>query len=126
MIEVYRTKKGNVCSALFDVPPPRKKEYLYLLQIGKVKDGRRLVKIGTTKNLRRRMGQLLRIYQEDITMLWVSAPYSHFTTLRVEDEVKNIWREYHGFEYIPNDRFWVPAEIETLTIQVKKEYTIDL
>ena len=124
MNDVYKTREGYFCRSHVDLPEPTPKEFIYLIQVGEVQDGRRLIKIGTTNNIRRRMGQLMRHYKQNMTIFWISPPYAHFTTLRVEDEMKNIWRAYAGFEHIPNDRFWIPANVQQLTVKVKKEYGI--
>lgn len=126
MKEIYKTREGHKCHSLVDLPPPTPKEFIYLIQIGEPTGGRKLIKIGTTNNVRRRMGQLVRHYKQNITIFWVSNPYAHFTTLRVEDEMKNVWRAYAGFEHIPNDRFWIPETVRQLSIKVKKEYTVEL
>ena len=124
METIYTTQDGYTCKTLVSLPPATKKEFLYILQIGGIINGRKLIKIGTTNNVRRRMGQLLRYFKQDIKILWVSNPYAHFTTLRVEDETKKVWRTYEDFEHIPNDRFWVAATVKELTVKVKKEFTI--
>lgn len=125
MDNIYKTRKGQQCFSR--VPMPKKNgEFLYFIQIGEVRDGLRLVKIGTTNNVRRRMGEELRQYDENITVLWVSPPYAKYTTRRIEDMMKEDWRKREGFVYIPNDRFLIPASVKTIDITVRNTFTITI
>lgn len=84
-----------------------------------------MYKIGTTNNVKRRMQQHQRYYKKPITVIWVSRPYSKYTTLRVEEQTIKRWKELNGFEYIRNDRFIINPQIKQVTIKVRKEWTID-
>ena len=100
-----------------------KKNYLYFICIGAPSDN--LYKIGTTNNIARRMRQHELYYKKPIKLIWVSPAYSKYTTLRVEEQTINRWRELEGFKYIRNDRFIISPEIHQVKIKVKKEWTID-
>lgn len=125
MIKVTKTRNGYTCKSKVDLPK-KKGDYLYFLQIGEPKDNKRIVKIGTTNNIKRRMSQELRQYEEDILILWISSPYTKYTTLRVEDKTKAVWKEFSDWKYIPNDRFEVPADITDFKITVRKDWDISL
>ena len=71
------------------------------------------------------MQQHQRYYKKPITVIWVSRPYSKYTTLRVEEQTIKRWKELNGFEYIRNDRFIINPQIKQVTIKVRKEWTID-
>lgn len=126
MIEVCKSRKGAKCFSRVPMPKPTPKEFVYLLQIGEPENGRRLIKIGTTNNITRRMGQLLREYNKPIEILWISPPYAHFTTLRVETKTKEFWQGQPGFEHVPNDRFFIPEGVAGLTVTVKKDFEIEI
>ena len=100
------------------------KDHVYFIRIG-ARDAN-LYKIGTTNNIERRMHEHERKYKQPIEVLWVSPPYSKYTTLRVEDTTKEKWRAQSGFHYIPNDRFVIEPSINQVKIKVRKEWTIDI
>ena len=64
-------------------------------------------------------------YGEKVTVLWQSPPYSKWTTLRVEENTKEIWKKTEGFEYLRNDRFIINPEIRQVKIKVRKEWVVD-
>ena len=74
----------------------------------------------------RRMKEHCAKYKEEIYILWISPNYSKYTTLRIEDRQKDYWKTLEGFTHVPNDRFYFPEWITSITIKVKKEYKIDL
>jgi len=98
----------------------RNKEYIYFIRIGEPAD--RLFKIGTTNDIKRRMGEHRRGYKKDITILGVIPVTSKYTTLRVEEQTKEIWKNEPGWIYHRNDRFTIPPEVTEVTIKVRKEY----
>lgn len=102
----------------------KKGEYIYFIRIGEPQE--RLFKIGTTNNIKRRMKEHEKTYHKKITVLWISSPYSKYTTLRVEDNMINKWKEEGVFKYIRNDRFVIPPWINKVKIKVRKEWTVIL
>lgn len=99
------------------------KGYLYFLQIGDKKN--RKFKIGTANNIIRRMKEHASYYKEPIYLLWVSPVYSKYTTLRIEDRVKDYWKaNFPDWEYIENDRFLIPEHYVKVKIKVKKVFEI--
>lgn len=102
----------------------KEKQYIYLLRIGEPKN--RLFKIGTTNNLDRRCKEHKRAYKEDVTVLGVIPVTSKFTTLRVEEQTKEKWKQNANWEYKRNDRFIIPPEVEKVQITVRKTYEFSL
>lgn len=100
-----------------------RQDHIYFIRIGAPEDN--LYKIGTTNNLRRRMREHSRNYKKPIEVLWVSPAYSKWTTLRVEERTIEQWRTLDGFEYVRNDRFVINPDIRSVTIKVRKEWTVD-
>jgi predicted GIY-YIG superfamily endonuclease len=98
--------------------------YLYFARIGP--PALRLYKIGTTNNIPRRIREHRRTYRQPIEILWVSKPYSKYTTLRVEEQTISAWKKLDGFQYIRNDRFIISPTIHQVKIKVRKEWTVDL
>ena len=102
--------------------PTRKGDYNYLLRVD---NGFKWVKIGTTNDMLRRMKEHMKYYDSDITIIWISPPYSKYTTLRVEDRNKALWiKEHPDWQYINNDRFIIPDTVNEIVIKVIKEYHI--
>lgn len=100
-----------------------KGDFIYFIRIGAKSEN--LYKIGTTNNIKRRMKEHERYYKKPVTVLWVSRPYSKYTTLRVEKQTITKWKEREGFQHIRNDRFIINPTIHQVTIKVRKEWTID-
>lgn len=125
LIIVTKTKDGYICKSKVTIPK-KPGDYLYFIQVGEPRAGKRIVKIGTTNNIKRRMSQELRQYKQNITILWVSPAYTKYTTLRVEDKMKNVWKSYSDWRYIPNDRFEVPEDITGFTITVRRDWPIEI
>lgn len=100
-----------------------KDNYLYFIRIGD--PSQNLYKIGTTKDIARRMRQHERYYKKPVTILWVSKGYSKYTTLRVEEQTIDKWKEMSGFQYIRNDRFIIDPSIHSVIVKVRKEWTIE-
>lgn len=101
----------------------KKQDFVYFIQIG---EDDRIFKIGTTNDIDRRMKEHKRYFKKPIKVLWVSPAYSKYTTLRVEDDTKNLWRETTNWEYIRNDRFRIPEDVTEVRIKVRKEYVVSL
>jgi predicted GIY-YIG superfamily endonuclease len=100
-----------------------KEDFIYFIRIGA--PCHNLYKIGTTNNMERRMKEHENYYGEKVTVLWQSPPYSKWTTLRVEENTKEIWKKTEGFEYLRNDRFVINPEIRQVKIKVRKEWVVD-
>lgn len=101
----------------------KKIDHIYFIRIGNPSEN--LYKIGTTNNLKRRMREHQKSYQKPIEILWVSPPYSKWTTLRVEAAMIEKWKEMEGFEYIRNDRFIIDPTIRVVTIKVRKNWIVE-
>ena len=98
------------------------KEYFY---IGHYYDpqGNYVLKIGTTNDLDRRKAEHIKNYGLPFEYNWY-IPLSKYTTLRVEDRTREIFK-FCGFgEYMRNDRFRFAEKPERVYIQVKKVYEI--
>ena len=97
------------------------KYYIYFIRIGEPAD--RLFKIGTTNDLDRRMKEHKRYYKKDVAVLGVIPVTSEYTTLRVEKNTKELWRENHpNWQYLRNDRFIIPEDVTEIEIKVRKIY----
>ena len=98
----------------------KNKYYIYFVRIGEPTE--RLFKIGTTNNMQRRMGEHKRYYKKDIEVLGVIPVTSEYTTLRVEKQTKEKWKQNKDWEYLRNDRFIIPQNVTEVIIKVRKEY----
>lgn len=98
----------------------KNKYYIYFVRIGEPKE--RLFKIGTTNDMKRRMGEHKRYYKKDITVLGVISVTSEYTTLRVEKQTKEKWKQNKDWVYMRNDRFIIPEDVKEITIKIRKEY----
>ena len=48
---------------------------------------------------------------------------SEYTTLRVEKQTKEFWREnFPEWQYMRNDRFIIPEDVKEVEIKVRKIY----
>ena len=118
---VYQNKKGVKIYSKRKIP--QKGEYVYFLSFPKLKkDKKKIVKIGTTNDIMRRMKEHLKYYDTDIVIEWISKDYRHFTTLRVEENMKELWKQNADWEYMKNDRFIIPEDEKEIVIKVRKEY----
>ena len=100
-----------------------KHDYIYFIRIGE--KSAHLYKIGTTNDISRRMHQHERYYKQPVEVLWISPAYSKYTTLRVEEQTIEQWKNLEGFQYIRNDRFIISPDIKSITIKVRKEWTVE-
>ena len=99
----------------------KNKYYIYFVRIGEPSE--RLFKIGTTNNMDRRMKEHKRYYKKDITVLGTIPVTSEYTTLRVEKQTKEFWREnFPEWQYMRNDRFIIPEDVKEIEIKVRKIY----
>lgn len=115
-----------------DLPPAtinkrtgKDNQYIYFLVVGDPAD--RVFKIGTTNNPRRRMMEHERAYKKEVNVIWLSPPLSSkWTTLKVEEKMKDAWIAGKPWEYMRNDRFKIPANVNQVSITIKKKYVIPL
>lgn len=110
----------------------KEKEYLY---IGHYEDtrGKKIIKVGTTNNIKRRTTEHNRNYRRNqhykmpndkSFIMDCSIPLSKANTLKYEESIKEDLRNQQVGVYIPNDRFICDELPETITIKIKKEYII--
>lgn len=118
-------------SRFADLPTAKKQkngkdyQYVYFLRIGDPQD--RLFKIGTTNDPRRRMLEHERNYKKPVTVLWLSPKLrGRFTSLKVEEDNKEKWIAGTNWEYLRNDRFIIPPEVDSVKIIIKKDYFVQL
>lgn len=109
------------------------KEYLY---VGHYIDtqGRYILKIGTTNDLRRRATEHTRHYRKATEYTLpkgekfeydFSLRLSKYNTLRYEDRNRTRWQDSGVGEYVRNDRFNCGhRKPERVTIQIRKEYEV--
>lgn len=118
-------------SRFADLPTAKKQkngkdyQYVYFLRIGNPQE--RLFKIGTTNDPRRRMLEHERNYKKPVTVLWLSPKLrGRFTSLKVEEDNKEKWIAGTNWEYLRNDRFIIPPEVDSVKITIKKDYFVQL
>ena len=118
-------------SRFADLPTAKKQkngkdfQYVYFLRIGDPQE--RLFKIGTTNDPRRRMLEHERNYKKPVTVLWLSPKLrGRFTALKVEEDNKEKWIAGTNWEYLRNDRFIIPPEVDSVKITIKKDYFVQL
>ena len=108
--------------------PKHDGDYIYFLRLIPAPGStqHQAYKIGTTDRPLDRMKEHLRAYKYefDIEILWFSPHYSKYTTLRIEDRMKEWWIEQTEWEYIRNDRFIIPDTVKEIIITVRKDYII--
>ena len=122
---IHNGRKYKIYSSVKIPKPPLKgihKGYIYFIRIGKIEN--RKFKIGTANNVLRRLLEHCNYYKEEIFLLWVSPICSKYTTFRVEDYQKDLWKLNIDWIYIENDRFLIPFDVYQITIKIKKEYVI--
>jgi hypothetical protein len=103
-----------------------KKGYIYLCLIRDNATGRVWLKVGTTCNIMQRMTRHRYTFQSDIIILWISPAVSKYTTLKVEDEFKDFTKNHLEWEYVPQDRFFMPENTLQIEVRIRKTYIIDL
>ena len=110
------------------------KEFLYLATYTDT-NGNRILKIGTTNDLKRRKAEHIRNYRRSKThtlppdgnfeYLW-HLPLSKYNTIRYEDRTKEKWKELGIGEFVRNDRFILNKSVEFVEITIRKTYQIAL
>jgi predicted GIY-YIG superfamily endonuclease len=110
------------------------KEFLYVGHYVDV-EGKFILKIGTTNDLKRRAQEHTRNYRRAKTHTmpateifhydWVR-PLSKYNTVRYEDKNRQAWQDLGLWEFIRNDRFYCPRKPDTVEITIKKTYKIAL
>ena len=110
------------------------KEFLYVGTYTDT-DGNRILKIGTTNNLKRRKSEHNRAYKQttahtmpsdqSFEYIW-TLPLSKYNTLRYEDRNRERWKEMEVGEYVRNDRFVIAEELTEVEIKIRKTYKIAL
>lgn len=98
-------------------------------------DGNRILKIGTTNDLKRRKSEHNRAYKRatahtmpsdaSFEYIWTH-PLSKYNTLRYEDKNKEKWKAENVGEYVRNDRFVISEELTEVEIKIRKTYKIAL
>lgn len=113
---------------------PTQGQFNYVVQIGDTdENGNRVIKIGTTNNMLRRMKEHENYFADKDTkqkakiyVLWFHKVKSKYTTLRVEDENKEEWKGNLNYTYIRNDRFVVPEWVDKINVKIRKNYEVNL
>lgn len=125
METIYNWRDRKILSK---VPIPKKKgDYLYFISFPDERtEEKKLVKIGTTNDIIRRMKEHQKYYNTTILIEWISPAYSKWTTLRIEDRMKKFWIEKPFWQWVRNDRFLIPNSISKITITVKKDYSFEI
>lgn len=110
------------------------KEFLYLATYTDT-NGNRILKIGTTNDLKRRKAEHIRNYRRSKThtlppdgtfeYLWFK-PLSKYNTIRYEDRTREKWKELGIGEFVRNDRFILNKPIDFVEITIRKTYQIAL
>jgi len=110
------------------------KEYLYVGYYYDT-DGKFILKIGTTNDLKRRATEHTRNYRRAKThtmpadakfqYLW-SHKLSKYNTLRYEDRNREIWKAMGIGNFIRNDRFILDTMPNFIPVKIRKTYQIAL
>lgn len=98
-------------------------------------DGKYVLKIGTTNDLRRRRTEHNQNYRrakqhtlpqgEDFVYDWF-IPLSKYNTLRIEDKVREYFQSIGLGVFVKNDRFVCDRKPEFVEITIRKTYKIPL
>ena len=110
------------------------KEFLYIGHYVAV-TGEYVLKIGTTNDLQRRASEHTRNYHRtpnypmpaDSAFIYDDfIPLSHYSTLRFEENNKEMYKNAGFGEYLNNDRFIFREKPSICTIKIRKTYEIAL
>ena len=110
------------------------KEFLYVGHYTDI-DNNYVLKIGTTNDLDRRRKEHTRNYRKakNYTMppnaefcYDFSIPLSKYNTLRYEDSNREEWKNLNVGAFVRNDRFCCATKPATITVKIRKTYTIAL
>ena len=98
-------------------------------------DGNRILKIGTTNDLKRRQYEHNHNYRrakthtmpkdQSFEYIWTH-PLSKYNTLRYEDKNRQAWQEMGIGEFVRNDRFVITEELAEVEVKIRKVYKIAL
>ena len=98
-------------------------------------DGNKILKIGTTNDLKRRQYEHNRNYkrakqytmpkEDSFQYIW-TLPLSKYNTLRYEDRNRKAWQEMGIGEFVRNDRFVIAETLAEVEIKIRKTYKIAL
>lgn len=113
---------------------PKGKEWLY---VGHYVDtqGRYILKIGTTNDLKRRASEHTRNYHrakeytlptESIFAYDWFIPLSKYNTLRFEDLNREAWQKIGVGQFVRNDRFCCGKKPQKVRVTIHKTYEISL
>ena len=110
------------------------KEFLYVGYYIDIQ-GRYVLKIGTTNDLKRRQAEHNRNYKraKECTMptdgsfqyIW-TLRLSKYNTLRFEDRNRQLWQEMGIGEFVRNDRFVLSIAPDFVPVKIRKTYQIAL
>lgn len=110
------------------------KEFLYVGYYVD-QDGNKILKIGTTKDLKERRYEHHTNYrrakkhtlpkENTFEYLW-HLPLSKYNTLRYEDRNRENWKNLGIGEFVRNDRFILCEGVTAVPVTIRKTYTIDL
>ena len=95
-------------------------------------EGKQVIKIGTTNNLKRREAEhkrgicKLKNYPgTDYRTLW-ELKLSKANALKVEEQMRKKMKEHPSLRFIANDRFAIESEVPEIELTVRKTYKIPL
>lgn len=95
-------------------------------------EGKPVIKIGTTNNLKRREAEhkkgicKLKNYPgTDYRTLW-ELKLSKANTLKVEEQMRRKMKEHPSLRFIAKDRFAIESEVPEIELTVRKTYKIPL
>ena len=110
------------------------KEFLYVGHYYDI-DGRYILKIGTTNDLKRRTQEHNRNYRRakthtmpkdnEFIMDWY-IKLSRYNTQRFEDTNRELWQAAGIGEFIRNDRFLCAVKPLTVNVKIRKVYAVSL
>lgn len=100
--------------------------YNYFCLVKDPATGRNWLKTGKAIDVAKRMKQHANKYKTEVTLLWVSQAYSVYTALKAEKLFILLGKENLEWEYVRNDRFFVPEDCKVIEFTVRKTYLISL
>lgn len=96
-------------------------------------EGRYILKVGTTNDLKRRQKEHTRNYRkspqyrlpaEGVFEYDFALRLSKYNTLRYEDKTRQRWQDENIGEFVRNDRFYCRVKPTKVTIKIRKEYEV--
>ena len=98
-------------------------------------DGNKILKIGTTNDLKRRRYEHNHNYrrakqytmpkEESFEYIW-TLPLSKYNTLRYEDKNRKMWQEMEIGKFVKNDRFVIAETLAEVEVKIRKTYKVAL